>query len=205
MTTLLLARHGQTDWNLEHRWQGDPPLNDTGRAQARALADALRGEQLDGIYCSDLLRASETAEIIAGQSKLGITVDARLREIDVGEWMGLTSPELQGRYPEGYARYCSGSAGWDEGESYDEMGVRVVEGLRAIALAHPQSRFLVVTHAGVMCSTWLGCGEALADWPGTHNGDVQEVVVEDGVIRWGGLYQEGQRHGDSKPSLFWRV
>ena len=79
MTTLLLARHGQTDWNLEHRWQGDPPLNDTGRAQARSLAESLRADPLDGIYASDLLRAQETAEISGAHLGLGIEFDSRLR------------------------------------------------------------------------------------------------------------------------------
>ena len=67
MTELLLVRHGETDWNREFRFQGhaDPPLNDTGREQARALADELAGEAIDAIYTSDLARALKKDEMVA--------------------------------------------------------------------------------------------------------------------------------------------
>ncbi len=92
VTELLLARHGETDWNRERRWQGhaDPPLNELGRAQARRLAEALAGEQLEAIYASDLRRAHETAEIVGARLGLPVTSDPDLREIDVGSWSGLT-------------------------------------------------------------------------------------------------------------------
>ena len=95
MTTILLARHGETDWNRERRFQGhaDPPLNETGREQARTLAAELAGEELDAVYTSDLARANETAKIIASRLGVPVVVDAELREIDVGEWQGLTWPE----------------------------------------------------------------------------------------------------------------
>ena len=66
MTTLLIARHGETEWNREERYQGhaDPPLNETGRAQAEQLAERLAGEPIDAVYASNLRRASETAEIV---------------------------------------------------------------------------------------------------------------------------------------------
>lgn len=205
MTTLLLARHGQTDWNLEHRWQGDPPLNDTGRAQARSLAAALSAESLDGIYGSDLVRAKETAEIIAAHLGLDVEFDSRLREIDVGEWVGLIAPEIEVRYPAGYQRYRNGGAGWDQGESYETMIARVTSAFGAIAAASPGGRFLLATHAGVMCSAWLASGRKLADWQGTHNGDIHEILVENGRIEWVGVAQHGERHNGSKPSIFWRV
>src|SRR5581483_3647288 len=67
LTRLLLTRHGETEWNATHRWQGftGPPLNDVGRRQARELAERLRGTPIDAVYSSDTIRALETARILA--------------------------------------------------------------------------------------------------------------------------------------------
>src|SRR5438876_6692501 len=91
VTTLILARHGETDWNRDGRFQGhaDPPLNDRGREQARSLADALADQPIEAIYSSDLRRAHETAQIVAQRQGLEVLVDPDLRERDVGEWSGL--------------------------------------------------------------------------------------------------------------------
>ena len=205
MTTLLLARHGQTDWNLDHRWQGDPPLNDSGRDQARLLAQLISPEPLDGLYSSDLGRARETAEIIAEQLGLQVQLDSRLREIDVGEWAGLTSAELERRYASGFQRHLEGGSCWEHGESYEAMVARVTAALHSVAAAHQGGHVLVVTHAGVLCSTWLACGGQLAEWQGTQNGDVHEVVVENDQIQWVGLVQRAEERDQSKRSIFWRV
>ena len=150
MTTLLLARHGETDWNHEHRWQGhaDRPLNDTGRAQARELAESLAGRQIDAIYSSDLLRAHETARIVADRLGLPVALDAGLREVDVGEWSGLSMAEAEATCPDGYRRWQEGRQGWEHGESYEEMGRRVVSSLLRIAALHPTGTLFVVTHGG---------------------------------------------------------
>jgi probable phosphoglycerate mutase len=136
VTELLIARHGETDWNRERRWQGhsDPPLNDLGRAQARELAAALAGEGLEAIYASDLRRATETAEIVGGELGLPVRSDPALRETDVGSWSGLTREELEGR------PY--------DGESKEAHAERVLEAVRRIVRAHPNGRVLVVTHGG---------------------------------------------------------
>src|SRR5262245_65615545 len=102
MTELLLTRHGETDWNREHRVQGhtDVPLNENGREQARALAERLVDVPLAAIYASDLARARETAEIVARRLGLGVVLDPGLREKNFGSWEGLTDVEIAERFPD---------------------------------------------------------------------------------------------------------
>jgi len=139
VTTLLLVRHGETDWNAERRWQGhaDVPLNDRGRAQAHALAEELADERIDAIYTSDLSRARETAEIVAARIGVPVAVDADLREIDVGPLEGLTTEEAKE------------FAGW-QGEPTEAHANRILAALRRVAALHEGGRVLVVTHGGSM-------------------------------------------------------
>ena len=99
MTTILIARHGETDWNREGRYQGhaDPPLNATGRAQAGQLAETLTGARLEAVYSSDLRRAAETGTIVGERLGLPVNKEPGLREIDVGTWQGLTQAQIDGR------------------------------------------------------------------------------------------------------------
>src|SRR5437879_451752 len=100
MTRLLLLRHGQSTWNAEERWQGhaDPPLSELGEHQARTAAEAAAHLGVSALYSSDLTRARQTA---AALTPVGITpvVAPALRERDVGEWTGLTTTEIDERYP----------------------------------------------------------------------------------------------------------
>jgi broad specificity phosphatase PhoE len=150
VTTILLARHGESDWNRAKRWQGqsDRPLTDLGRVQARALAERLAVTELDAVYSSDLQRARETAEIVARSRGLDVEVVAELREVDVGSWSGLTRSEAEQRFPEAYRRWVAGGEGWDDGETYEQLSERVVGAVYAIAADHPGERVLVVAHGG---------------------------------------------------------
>jgi len=143
LTTILIARHGETDWNRDGIWQGwaDPPLNETGRSQARELADQLRDVPFDAVYASDLRRASETAEIVAAPHGVPVVVDAGLREIDIGSWSGLTRAEIEARFPTGER---------PDGETRDEHATRVLAAVERIARANPERRVLLVTHGGTM-------------------------------------------------------
>jgi broad specificity phosphatase PhoE len=169
-TTLLLARHGETDWNRERRWQGhaDTELNDVGRAQARALAGELAAQPPDAVYTSDLSRARETAQIVAAELGLPVVVDPRLREVDVGSWSGLTSTEISERFP-GAAR---------PGETNEALGERVVAALCDIAAAHDGGTVLVLTHGGAMRAAWLASGGTLENRPAVSNCHVQPIRVE---------------------------
>jgi broad specificity phosphatase PhoE len=149
-TTIVLVRHGETDWNRDNRFQGhaDPPLNDTGRAQARTLAQELRDEELAALYTSPLRRASETASILGSELGLHPSPEASLMEVDVGSWSGLTREEVEARFPIGFARWLEYGHGWDDGETYDELGGRVVAGLSNLGSRHPDDTVVAVTHGG---------------------------------------------------------
>lgn len=150
-TRILLARHAETDWNRLGRWQGqaDPPLNPAGKEQAAALAERLAGDGIGAIYSSDLVRARDTARAVAARVGIDVIEDAGLREIDVGSWSGLTRTEVAQRFPDGYARWLSGEIGHD-GETRAQLTARVVAAVERIALAHPGTTALVVTHGGAI-------------------------------------------------------
>jgi len=151
-TTILLARHGESDWNRTKRWQGwaDRPLTDFGRRQARELAARLEDTELDAVYSSDLQRARETAETVARAKNLTVVTMADLREVDVGSWSGLTRAQAQDRFPEQYARWLEGGEGWEDGETYEQLRGRVVRAIRAIAAQHEGARVLAVAHGGTI-------------------------------------------------------
>ncbi len=190
MTTIILTRHGETDWNSERRWQGhvDRPLNDTGRAQAAELAASLVETPIGAIYTSDLVRARETAEIVAANLGLPVIVDRELREVDVGEWSGLAHDEIAERFPEGFARWQEGLHGWDEGESYEAMRERVVAALLRIAARHAGETILVVAHGGTIracraAATGLTYRESRqASLPPAGNCSVHELRVVEGRL-----------------------
>jgi broad specificity phosphatase PhoE len=139
MTWMLLARHGETEWNREGRWQGqtDVALNETGRQQARELAAWLVEQPLDVIVSSDLERAHETARIVAEAKRMAVSTDAGLREIDVGSWGGLTPDEIAQRFP-GMTTH--------DGETNEQHLARVVAAFRRIAGEHRGKRILIVSH-----------------------------------------------------------
>jgi broad specificity phosphatase PhoE len=190
VTTILLARHGETDWNRENRFQGhaDPRLNETGRAQAAELAAALASEPLAAIYSSPLQRAFETAQIVAAPHSLEpLAVDA-LREVDVGSWQGLTRAEIAERFPEQFARWLDYEQGWDDGETYAEMGNLVIGGLLELAAAHEGERILAVSHGGPVRAAYaladgIAHSEARRRGPVVANAFVAEFAVENGIFR----------------------
>jgi 2,3-bisphosphoglycerate-dependent phosphoglycerate mutase len=170
VTTLLLVRHGETDWNAERRWQGhtDVPLNTRGREQAAALAEQLAGDgRVDAVYSSDLSRARDTAQAVAQRLGLPVVVDPDLREIDVGSREGLTGDEV-------------GERPWD-GEPHEAHGERVLRAVHRIAAAHPAGRVLVVAHGGCLRRVQEAIDAEVDGWFG--NCVVWELAYEDGVLR----------------------
>jgi len=190
VTTILLARHGETDWNREGRFQGhaDPPLNRTGRAQAVDLSVALMAEQLAAVYSSPLRRALETAEVLAASHGLEPVPVDDLREVDVGSWSGLTRAEVEERFPAQFARWLDYGQGWEDGETYEEMGRRAVDALLLLAAAHDGERVLAVTHGGPIRAAFAFAdgtthAEARRLGPRIGNTFVAELAVADGALR----------------------
>jgi probable phosphoglycerate mutase len=150
--SVLLARHGQTDDNVAPlRFQGwrDTPLNGTGRRQACELAQRLASQRIVSLWSSDLVRASETAEIVGARIGLEPRLDWRLREANRGDWEGRLFDDVAREEPEAYAGWMRASAEWrfPGGESLREQQDRVracIEELRATA----ELPALAVGHGG---------------------------------------------------------
>jgi broad specificity phosphatase PhoE len=190
VTTILLARHGESDWNAELRWQGhaDRPLTERGRAQAAALAERLDGFPLAAIYSSDLQRARETADAVGARRNLPVVTRTDLREVDVGSWSGLTRGEVELRFPRGMRAWLAGEAGWDAGETYEQMSERVLGAMRQIAAAHPEDHVLVVAHGGGLRAIHahalgLSVQAHRRTAPVEPNARLSAVVVENGAMR----------------------
>ena len=155
LTRLCLVRHGESAWNAERRLQGhtDIPLNAHGIAQAQATAASLAGERFDAAYSSDLARARQTAEAIAGRCLLTPAFDERLRERHYGAFQSLTYDEARERFPDDYHRFETRDPGFalsEGGESLIEFAERVRSTLEAIAGRHRGGSVLIVTHGGVL-------------------------------------------------------
>lgn len=153
-THLIVIRHGETAWNRERRLQGqiDIPLNDTGRAQARALAEALTGEPIDAVYSSDLGRAFETATPLAQALGLTVRSEPRLRERCYGELEAMTYAEVAEKRPEDFARWQARVPDYAPpgGESLREFHERAVEVALSLSRRHPGERIALVAHGGVL-------------------------------------------------------
>jgi probable phosphoglycerate mutase len=154
---VVLLRHGRTEWNATGRFQGqlDSPLDVIGKAQALAAAVAVAPMEADAIVSSDLSRAADTAAAVAAETALQVVLDERLREIDLGEWQGLTRAEAREQFPDEYAAWQAGEdARRGSGETYAEVGARsaacVVEWLDRLG---PASTLVAVTHGGTARAT----------------------------------------------------
>ncbi|HEY5142955.1 MAG TPA: histidine phosphatase family protein [Solirubrobacteraceae bacterium] len=169
MSDLYLARHGQTAYNAEGRFQGwsPVPLDATGRAQALELAVAVRAVAPVTLVCSDIARAHETATIVGGQIGLEPVVDARFAETETGDWTDRTFEEVHAEDPAGFERFIALDAAWGfpGGESFAQQAARVQAGLddwRGRAGAHP---VVVVCHGNVIRLALRAAGRAVPERP----------------------------------------
>jgi probable phosphoglycerate mutase len=153
-TRLYLVRHGETEWNRDHRLQGhaDSALTTEGRRQAARLGTRLKRLELQALYASDLGRAWATAETIGRQCGLTVVPSRQLRERSYGAFEGRTWSEIQAELPEEYRACMARIAEYapPEGESLAQMAQRVWGAVDGIARAHAGQRVAVVTHGGVL-------------------------------------------------------
>jgi probable phosphoglycerate mutase len=155
VTIFYLIRHGETDWNVEGRWQGhtDVPLNANGCEQARRLAERLRAgrTRFDAIYSSDLARAFETARQLGEALGLPVRRLSALREIDIGSWGGLTNAEIRAQDGETLRRIEQGEdLPRGGGERTSDLRRRAVAELERLAQTHPGQTLALVSHGGVV-------------------------------------------------------
>lgn len=151
---LILARHGQTDYNVQGRYQGqrEVPLNRTGLEQAERLAGRLSSYKIDALFSSDLKRCVQTAEVIAKRLGLPAATDARWRELSFGDWEGMTHAEIQAEAPELLERWQSDPAGVSapNGETVQQLAGRAGSALDELRSRYAEKTILLVTHGGVI-------------------------------------------------------
>lgn len=177
MTIFYLVRHGETDWNRQHRVQGssDIPLNDTGRRQARGAARLLARRSLDTVYTSPLSRAVETAQIISDELGLGAPIsDAGFVERDYGDAEGLTRTQINSRW--------RGSTPIPGQESRASVQRRVTAALHHLAKGNEGKHVVVTTHGGVIRSMLFAVrADAHRSAPIT-NGSIHSFQILDGTL-----------------------
>lgn len=150
MTKLILIRHGETEWNVLGKYQGqaDPPLNETGRRQAFDLAEKLNTANLNSIVSSTLKRAVQTAEILATHLNLPLMFDERLVEIHQGDWQTRLRSEIESLYPGLFRRWMT--TPWEVtppgGENLKQVQARVEAAVEDILCRYPDQIIGIVTH-----------------------------------------------------------
>jgi probable phosphoglycerate mutase len=153
-TRICIIRHGETDWNVEKRIQGhtDIPLNETGRAQALAMAFNAAHQRFHAIYSSDLARTVETAQALAQREEQEVKLLPQLRERHYGVFQGITAAQGATMYPAAYAYYVARDLEYDfeTGESLHQFAERVTDGINWLVRHHSGQTIAAVSHSGVL-------------------------------------------------------
>jgi probable phosphoglycerate mutase len=170
-TRVLAIRHGETEWNVDGRIQGqlDIPLNATGRLQAERLTAALADEELAALYSSDLARACQTAQALALGCGLPVVTDTGLRERSFGVFEGLGFEQIRARWPDQAERWRKRdpSFGAEGGETLQAFFDRCIATASRLAALHPGQTIALVAHGGVMDALYRAAARVALDAPRT--------------------------------------
>jgi len=149
MTEIILARHGETKWNVQEIFRGriDIALNETGRKQAELLAEYLRHLKIEAIYSSPLKRALKTAEVIASHHKLAVEITPGLIDFNYGKWQGLPHQEVKDKYNELYAEWIShpDQVKIPAGESLNDVRKRAIGVVDEVTAKH-EGTIVLLSH-----------------------------------------------------------
>ncbi len=180
-TRICFVRHGETDWNAEKRIQGqiDIALNETGRAQALTMAFNAAHVSFKAIYSSDLVRAHETAHILAQREDPEVKPLPQLRERHYGIFQGMTAAEGAQRYPQAYKHYLARDPNYDfeTGESITQHAARVIEAVDWMVRHHTGQTIAAVTHAGVLDILYRKAAGRLLHTP-------RDFVIPNCALNW---------------------
>lgn len=161
MLTLYVARHGETEWNVEKRMQGrlDSELTAKGKREALLLGERLKGTDFQQIFSSPSRRTLESAELVRAGRDIPLTTDERLLEIHLGAWQGKTEAELKELFPSQFHSYWNqpGSYENQEGERFIDVKKRVSEFLEDLERQFPSGNVLLITHGVVIKALYLIC------------------------------------------------
>lgn len=161
MKIFYIFRHGQTDLNLRGIWQGqkqNPPLNDNGILEAKSLSNILKDKKIEIIYTSDLIRAQQTAEIVAKPLGIKILKDIVFREISMGDMDGKEKNLIEKNFPDIYKKWRDTTIdtfdfAFQNGESKREAVERILSGLKKIASESEYNIMGIASHGGII--RWL--------------------------------------------------
>ena len=188
MLHLMLVRHGETDWNVQRRYQGqtDVPLSGFGMRQAELVAERLTGDKINAVYASDLSRAWETAQFIAGASGLEVSPEPRLRELKFGILEGLTFEEAEKQYPEMIAAWLDNFNNTPDGaETIDQFTARIVSLLDDLKQKHNKQVVLLVGHGGSLSEILrviLGLSPEKRWYFEMENASLSEVLISEDYV-----------------------
>jgi broad specificity phosphatase PhoE len=188
MLHLILVRHGETEWNLQRRYQGQSnvPLSAFGRQQAERMAERLARQKIDAVYASDLERARETATIIAAKHGLTVYTEPRLRELKFGVLEGLTFDEAQIQYPGMIEAWLADfNHPPQDAETIDMFHARMSSLLEDLKRKHDEQILLLVGHGGSLSEILrviLGLSREKRWYLEMENASLSEVLIAEDYV-----------------------
>lgn len=183
MTKIYFIRHGESDWNIISKVQGQKNslLTDKGKEQAKKIAKRLKNHKIDVIYSSDLTRAHETAIAIGNEKNIEPITNPNLQEMNFGIWEGMLFSDIEVKYEEDYLKWrqCPEFLEIPEGETLKSLEERVGKEIREIIKNHQGENILVVSHGTALKTMILSLLDiSLDNYKNLAMGNVSLSIVE---------------------------